>query len=344
MTALTVHNLYCDYNERPILSDFSLEVARNEILCLLGPSGCGKTTLLKTVAGLMPIHTGEISVDKTMVNGRDVYVQPEQRNVGMIFQDYALFPHLTVAENISFGLRSLSKAEQNAKVEEMLDLVRLEGLGQRYPHELSGGQQQRVAIARALACEPKLLLLDEPFSNIDSQVRHKLLREIRRILKTKGISAVFVTHSKDEAFVFADRLAVVNEGKVEQVGTAAELYQRPKTRFVAQFLGAANWLPAWVSAEKQLETELGSVESLDNLPHPVGSKVDLMVRPQQFKLTQDSEGPARLLEQHLVGSGIECHLQFGAREVHAQCGEMLTDTLYRLSVRPHSLVTFPAET
>lgn len=206
MSCLQVENVSCRYNGRNVLEQLSLSVADNEIVCLLGASGCGKTTLLKAIAGLLPLAEGEIRLGATLLDGPGVSVPPEARNIGMIFQDYALFPHLTVADNVGFGLTRLDRPARQQQVEEALTLVKLQGLGDRYPHQLSGGQQQRVAIARALVCKPKLMLLDEPFSNIDTQVRMKLILEIRTLLKQQGIGAIFVSHSKEEAFAFADRL------------------------------------------------------------------------------------------------------------------------------------------
>ena len=196
MTALSIHGLSSEYQGVPVLETLDLQMNQGEILALLGPSGCGKTTLLRTIAGLQPISAGSILVQGQCFNGKGTFVPSEQRGVGMIFQDYALFPHLSVADNILFGVMNIDNLSRSLLLDEMLSLVKLEGLAKRYPHELSGGQQQRVSIARALACKPKILLLDEPFSNIDSQVRGELMMEIRAILKSRNVSAVFVTHSK----------------------------------------------------------------------------------------------------------------------------------------------------
>ncbi|KDM92706.1 ABC transporter ATP-binding protein [Photobacterium galatheae] len=298
--ALSVQNLTCRYNGQAILENLSLVVEDNEIVCLLGASGCGKTTLLKAIAGLLPLEQGSMAInDRTIVDSQR-WVPPENRNIGMIFQDYALFPHLTVAENVAFGLRHWDKTKAKTKVAEMLSLVRLDGLGQRYPHQLSGGQQQRVAIARALACEPDLILLDEPFSNIDTQVRHGLIREIRRIFKAQGVTAIFVTHSREEAFAFADRLAVMHNGVIEQFGTAAELYYQPCSRFVADFLGAGSYLPATVH-QHELQTPLGPIDLSRAVTFGEGKHVEWLVRPQNLKLIEDEEGEGVILEQQFMG-------------------------------------------
>ncbi|MGL5567470.1 MAG: ABC transporter ATP-binding protein, partial [Plesiomonas sp.] len=225
MSCLQVENVSCRYNGRNVLEQLSLTVADNEIVCLLGASGCGKTTLLKAIAGLLPLAEGSIRLGDTLLDGPGASVPPEARNIGMIFQDYALFPHLTVADNVGFGLTKFDRSARQQQVDEALALVNLQGLGDRYPHQLSGGQQQRVAIARALVCKPRLMLLDEPFSNIDTQVRMKLILEIRALLKQQGIGAIFVSHSKEEAFAFADRLALFRAGHIEQVGQPEQLYR-----------------------------------------------------------------------------------------------------------------------
>lgn len=309
INTLNIQSVSSRYGSQAVLQDLSLQLEQNEILCLLGASGCGKTTLLKAIAGLQPIEQGKI-----LLNNQDLSLLPvEQRGIGFIFQDYALFPHLTVQENIAFGLQKKSTAEKQKTIEKMTALVRLNGLLQRYPHELSGGQQQRVAIARALACEPKLLLLDEPFSNIDSQVRYKMIEEIKQILKQQKISAVFVTHSKEEAFAFADKLALMEGGKIVQFGKADELYNRPKNKFVAEFLGQVNYLNCSVQSATCLTTPLGEIRS----PHPLQTaegkplvaqdSVQWLLRPQHIQaecctenITENTE-LAVIVEKRFLG-------------------------------------------
>jgi len=241
----------------PAVADVSLELAVGDILALLGPSGCGKTTLLRLIAGFETPQRGRIAIAGTPVCDGPQQVPPERRSVGMVFQDFALFPHLTVAENLAFGLQRLSPATVRERVAEALALIGLQGFEQRYPHELSGGQQQRVALARALAPRPSLILLDEPLSNLDVQVRVALRQEIRDVLKATGTSAVFVTHDQEEAMAIADQVAVMRAGHLEQHGTPEHLYHEPTSRFVAEFVTQANFLKAHQQGPLW-ETELGT--------------------------------------------------------------------------------------
>ncbi|RJG38302.1 ABC transporter ATP-binding protein [Motilimonas pumila] len=319
----------------------SMALASNEILCLLGASGCGKTTMLKAIAGLLPLNAGKITINGHVVNNGRVSVPPEQRKIGMIFQDYALFPHLTVMQNIIFGIESLPVKEQLAKVAEVLDLVNLSEFADRYPHQLSGGQQQRVAIARAIAYQPDLLLLDEPFSNIDSQVRLKLIAEIRHILKSANISAVFVTHSKEEAFAFADKLAVIDQGKVAQIGRPSELYQAPANPFVADFLGQGNYLSATVVDDYQVDTPIGLIAS--SVPHQckVGDTKKLFLRPHQIDVFEQTEGEGRVLSSQFLGAVSNLQLQY--RDVNLKChvsGHVNLEQKVEIKVPVHPLILF----
>ncbi|ASI95540.1 ABC transporter ATP-binding protein [Vibrio rotiferianus] len=299
--ALSIKNLTCQYDDQTVLESLSLEVEQGQIVCLLGASGCGKTTLLKAIAGLLPLSSGQMSLNCLTIDDGENWLPPEQRNIGMIFQDYALFPHLTVAENIAFGLKNETAQQKLLKVEEMLGLVHLKGYGDRYPHQLSGGQQQRVAIARSLAYKPDLLLLDEPFSNIDTQVRHELIREIRKIFKEQGVTAIFVTHSREEAFAFADKMAVMNHGVIEQYGTASELYYQPSSKFVADFLGGGSYLAAKRISESEFETHLGVVEANAQQEIQVDAECALLLRPQHVQIAADEESAVKVLEQHFMG-------------------------------------------
>ena len=303
---LNIENLAVELQTKLILSDVCLSLDKGEILGLVGPSGCGKTTLLNTLAGFIEQSRGSIEISReeqvktiTLEN----MLPAEQRNIGMIFQDYALFPHLTVNENICFGLKNIAKAEQSARCDELLSLLELSELSARYPHELSGGQQQRVAIARALAPQPSLLLLDEPFSNIDARLRHELMIEIRQLLKRLGMTAIFVTHNKDEVFTFADKIAVMSQGKVLQVGNPAQVCQQPNSWQVADFLQLGSWLP--VSFFKETEnlhvTSLIGQTSDDSLITAVDDNnvienhtdsavnYQLLVKPNDIELSQHAK-------------------------------------------------------
>lgn len=298
---LAISNLTCQYDDQVVLESLSLKVKQGEIVCLLGASGCGKTTLLKAISGLLPLSQGHIELNDTIIDDGEHWVPPEQRNIGMIFQDYALFPHLTVAQNICFGIRGLASEVQKERVEQMLEMVHLQNLGDRYPHQLSGGQQQRVAIARSLAYKPDLLLLDEPFSNIDTQVRHQLISQIRAIFKHAGVTAIFVTHSREEAFAFADKMAVMNKGVIEQFGSASELYHNPSSRFVADFLGGASYLPGLYLGQGQYQTSLGVVTAESKNSVPTEGQAHILFRPQNLQLTLNAEGITSVLEQQFMG-------------------------------------------
>ncbi len=323
--ALSIQNLTCKYDQNTtVLESLSLEVAHGEIVCLLGASGCGKTTLLKAVAGLLPLSSGTMSLNCMTIDDGENWTPPEQRNIGMIFQDYALFPHLTVEQNVAFGLKGCSVEEKRSKVAEMLELVHLQDFGGRYPHQLSGGQQQRVAIARSLAYKPDLLLLDEPFSNIDTQVRHELIGEIRKIFKKQGVTAIFVTHSREEAFAFADKMAVMNHGVIEQYGTAGELYYKPSSKFVADFLGGGSYLAAKRISESEFSTELGVVEAQAQQHIELEANCELLLRPQHVQIAATEESCVTVLEQQFMGDHCRYVIDAGGSKLLASSAEALS--------------------
>jgi iron(III) transport system ATP-binding protein len=254
---LALDDVHHAYGEQEVVRGLSFALQRGTIGCLLGPSGCGKTTALRCIAGFEPVRAGGIRLAGRLVSAPGLLVPPEKRRIGMVFQDYALFPHLTVADNVAFGLRTLARRERARRVDALVALVGLEGHAARYPHELSGGQQQRVALARALAPEPDLLLLDEPFSNLDVDLRERLGQDVREIIKRAGTTAVLVTHDQHEAFAIADEIGIVREGRIEQWDTPYNLYHRPANRFIADFVGQGVLVPGNVVDGRQVRIELG---------------------------------------------------------------------------------------
>jgi iron(III) transport system ATP-binding protein len=249
------------YGQHTVVRELSFALARGEIGCLLGASGCGKTTALRLIAGFEQPTAGEVRIAGEVVGSPAAMVPPERRSIGMVFQEYALFPHLSVADNIGFGLGKSAVAARRQRVEELLALVGLAGQGGKFPHELSGGQQQRVALARALAPKPRLLLLDEPFSNLDVELRERLALEVRDIIKATGTTAILVTHDQHEAFAVADVVGIIQHGRVEQWATPYDLYHRPATRFVADFVGQGAFLAGTVLDRETVEVELGRLRS-----------------------------------------------------------------------------------
>ncbi|HKY75407.1 MAG TPA: ABC transporter ATP-binding protein [Acidimicrobiia bacterium] len=290
----------------------SLDLADGEHLALIGPSGCGKSTILLMVAGLLAPDGGEIHLGNRRVAGAGTWVEPDKRRVGMVFQDYALFPHLTVSGNIGFGLDRLTKQERAHRVQEVLSLVGLEALSGRYPHELSSGQQQRVALARSLAPDPAVVLLDEPFSNLDRTLRESLRVETKAVLRRAGATAVLVTHDHSEALGFGDRIAVMRSGHILQIGSPEELFDAPSDEFVATFLGSADFLPARRADGGKIESEVGTFG-----PFEISAEGDLavMVRPHEVTFDADSAGPATIAGREYQGSTVlyELTLDSGSR-------------------------------
>jgi iron(III) transport system ATP-binding protein len=280
-----------------VLDGVDVEVAEGATLALLGPSGCGKTTLLRIIAGLETADAGTVVVGDRTLTGPGQMVPPERRRIGMVFQDWALFPHLSVARNVGFGLPRAER-KQSPRIDAALELVGLGGMGDRSPSTLSGGQQQRVALARAIAPRPSVLLLDEPFSNLDAALRGQIRTEIHQLLVELGITTVFVTHDQDEAFVLGDTVAVIADGRVVQSGPPAELYETPATRWLAGFVGDANFLPG-VAAGSVANTVLGPIE----LREPHDGPVDVLVRPEQISVEAPDGVAARVELVEYLGHG-----------------------------------------
>jgi iron(III) transport system ATP-binding protein len=307
---LEVADLRHAYGAREVLRSLSFTLQRGAIGCLLGPSGCGKTTALRCIAGFEPLRAGRIVLAGAVVSAPGSSVPPEKRRIGMVFQDFALFPHLTVADNIAFGLHAAPAGARSGRVRELAELVGLsKALGQ-YPHEISGGQQQRVALARALAPRPELLLLDEPFSNLDIDLRERLSLEVREIIKASGSTAILVTHDQHEAFAMADEIGIMHEGRIQQWDSPYNLYHRPINRFVADFVGQGAFLPAKVLNSRQVEIELGVLEG--KIPDACqqgcevcgrGCMADILLRPDD--VVHDDAAPAQAEVVHKAFRGAE---------------------------------------
>jgi iron(III) transport system ATP-binding protein len=308
---LEVQGLHHGYNGAEVVRGLDFALARGAIGCLLGPSGCGKTTVLRCIAGFEAIRAGSIRLNGVLVSGPGSMLPPERRHIGMVFQDYALFPHLTVESNIAFGLRALPAAQRAARVRELAEMTGLAEVLGSYPHELSGGQQQRVALARALAPRPELLLLDEPFSNLDVDLRERLSLEVRDIIKASGATAVLVTHDQHEAFAVADEIGVMHEGRIVQWDSAYNLYHRPASRFVADFVGQGVFLPARVLNSREVEFELGTLRG--DIPNACqigcdacgkGCLTDILLRPDDVVHDDASALKAEVLHKAFRGAEI----------------------------------------
>src|SRR6056297_2401366 len=287
---LSLSKVTKEFGPETAVDGVSLDVRSGELLTFLGPSGCGKTTTLRTIAGLEEPTDGQIALGDEVVAGDGAFVPPERRDVGIVFQNFALFPHLTVRENIAFGLTDADAAASESRVDELLELVEMTDHGEKTPDQLSGGQKQRVALARSLAPEPEVLLLDEPFSNLDVRLRVEMREEVRRILKEAGVTAISVTHDQEEALSISDRVAVMNEGKIEQVGRPEAVFERPESKFVASFLGRASFLEGNLRDET-VETGIGrfdavTLEGYDTVYD--GAPVDVLVRPDDLRATPAS--------------------------------------------------------
>ena len=333
MAFLQLTNVQKAFGQTLAVRDVNLQVERGEFVSFLGPSGCGKTTTLRMIAGFEHPTSGAIVIDGVDVTGKPA----NQRNIGMVFQSYALFPNMTVANNIGFGLKVAGKRSQEIKtrVAEMLTLIKLEALGNRYPYQLSGGQQQRVALARALAIRPHLLLLDEPLSALDAKIRISLRNEIRSIQRQVGITTIYVTHDQEEALSLSDRVVVMNEGRMEQIGTPFEIYNFPKTTFVASFVGTLNTLTATVvdAAQGHLQVQGRDIygdEAITNAH--TGETVKLALRPEQLRLsatgTAENTLPGRVESISFLGAIVRINISVG-------------DTLLSLDEFNHPHLTLP---
>ncbi len=309
---LELRRIECRHDNVPAVRALSMRVRRGSLVCLLGPSGCGKTTVLRAIAGFEPVYSGEILLRGALMSAPGHTVPPERRRLGMVFQDYALFPHLNVYDNICFGLRSLSARDRRRRADELLELVDLAGLGERFPHELSGGQQQRVALARALAPRPELILLDEPFSSLDVELRERLGIQMHEILKSQGITGVLVTHDQREAFAMADEIGIMRGGRIIQWDTPYNLYHEPVDRFVADFIGQGRFILGRLVDHDTLDTDVGMIKGNRTYGWEAGTMVDVLLRPDDVQPDPDSNLRARIVKKAFNGPQILYTLQLAS--------------------------------
>jgi len=300
---LEIDQINVHLGDQHIIKDMSFSLAQGEIGCLLGPSGCGKTTMLRTIAGFQTPSTGSVLIAGEQIRGNHCETKPEMCHIGMVFQDLALFPHMTVRKNIAFGMRNARKKQINERVDELLELVAMTEYANSYPHELSGGQQQRVALIRAMAPRPPVLLLDEPFSSQDTERRVQLAHEVREILKRDGVTAILVTHDQYEAFAIADHIGVINEGRLRQWDNAFDLYHTPADRFVADFIGEGVFVCGNTLENNQIQTELGIIQGELTEQFSAGTQIELLVRPDDIIHDDNSQTKATVIAKDFRGAG-----------------------------------------
>lgn len=343
---LELRNVSQAYDSQLVVNELSLSLEQGEIGCLLGESGCGKTTVLRTIAGFEGLLDGEIRIAGQCVSSSGVLLPPAKRKIGMVFQDYALFPHLNIFENVAFGLRGLERTELLRRANDALELVGLYAEHRKYPHEISGGQQQRVALARAIAPRPALLLMDEPFSNLDVSLRERLSMEVRDILKTNGTTALFVTHNQHEAFAVADRVGVMDNGRILQWDTPHQLYHQPTSPKVARFVGEGELIAGMITGADQLETGLGCLSGKLTDRRPPGASVQLLVRPEDVVHDDASPIKAEVLRRSFRGASILYHLRLrnGDRVQALVPSHCVHEPGEKIGIQPdvRHLVCFPA--
>ncbi|MBF0125928.1 MAG: ABC transporter ATP-binding protein [Magnetococcales bacterium] len=345
---LTLQAIACGYKGHQVVRNLSFDVLKGEMISLLGSSGCGKTTALRAIAGFTPLQAGTITLGGQVISRAGFTLPPEKRRVGMVFQDYALFPHLTVEANVAYGLQGRAREEKRAITRDMLHLVGLAGLKGRYPHELSGGQQQRTALARALAPHPELILLDEPFSNLDVDLRERLSMEVRQILESQGMTGILVTHDQHEAFAWGDKVGVLQAGGLCQWGTPYEIYHQPKDCFVAGFIGQGTFLSGVYVPPDGIMTGAGLLVGCQTWAGQEGDRVQVLIRPDDVVPDDASPITARVVRRAFKGAEIlytlqldsGCQIQslFPSHRNH-QVGESL-----RIRVAMEHLVAFPEST
>ena len=344
---LEVRNVSCQYEKTRVVEAVSFDLSEGTLACLLGPSGCGKTTILRAIAGFHPLISGEIYLDGELISSRSYVLKPELRQLGMVFQDHALFPHLSVFDNVAAGLQVFHGKAKKALVHSMLERVRLNGKEHRFPHELSGGQQQRIALARALAPRPRLLLMDEPFSNLDVELRDTLGVEVRDLLRDSVTTCLLVTHDQQDAFTFSDTVGVMNEGRMEQWDSAYNLYHEPVSRFVADFIGQGAFLKGRVLEGGIVETELAMLHGKVPPGCEPGCPVKVLVRPDDVVHNDASALSARIVSRNFRGSSYLYTLELDSGTqilsmVHSHHNHALGGQL-GIELELEHLVVFPDE-
>ena len=343
-TILSLSNVEKRYGSVLAAIDVTFDVRPGELLVLLGPSGCGKSTLLRLISGLEAPDHGRITSNGRVLSDTGLLVPPEQRHISLVFQDNALFPHMTVRDNVSFGLPNHDTGARKRVVADALNMVQLGDVGHRYPHELSGGQQQRVALARALAPQPKLVLLDEPFSDLDRTLRIGLREEVRAVLKANGTSTILVTHDQEEALAVGDRIAVQRAGRIEQIGAPEELFSAPRSRFVAEFVGETDFIRGEITADG-IQTELGVLEQSNGAP--VGTTVDIAIRADDVAITADPNGAGTVVSRVFTGTQNVYRVRLGSgqivRSLQPHTLALTEGTSVQVRAEPgHNLACFPA--
>ena len=315
-TRLKVNNIRKNFGENIVLHDLSFSLEKGEIGCLLGPSGCGKTTALRIIAGFECVSGGEVFLADESVTSIDRLIPPQNRKIGMVFQDYALFPHMTVEANIMFAVRSLSAKEKASRLDEMLNMFKLNDARRSYPHELSGGQQQRVSMARALIGRPQIVLMDEPFSNLDVALRDALSREVRAVLKRYETTALVVTHNQQEAFALGDKIGVMQNGVMHQWDTAYEIYHNPASKFVANFVGAGSFIEGVMQENCIVRTAVGDLSCHKNCQNSIaGAEVRVLLRPEDLVYDKNSSRTAEVTERFFQGPNILYTLKLDSNEL-----------------------------
>jgi iron(III) transport system ATP-binding protein len=345
---LAVEDILCHYGDHAVVDGLSLHMRRGAVCCLLGPSGCGKTTVLRAIAGFEPVYRGRIVLRGRPVSRPGRALPPEKRRIGMVFQDYALFPHLNLLQNVSFGLQRDNTRAHLRTAHHMLELVGLDALAKRYPHELSGGQQQRVALARALAPKPDLVLLDEPFSSLDVELRERLSLEVREILRDQGVSGLMVTHDQHEAFAMGERIGVMHRGRLMQWDTPYNLYHDPADRFVADFIGQGTMVPGVLVRREWIDTPLGMIEADRAFLWQSGTPVDLLIRPDDLVFSDSGPLRGRVIAKAFKGAETLYTVLCGKHDIRLQCllgshlDYRLGDTL-RLRLQLDHVVAFKSD-